>query len=75
MRERGSSVSRPHSFDTAGVEQPQHALPERSSHVLPAHNQEGERPSSFASSAITLTGLNVADGFDLEKTTRHIVRR
>ena len=36
---------------------------------------QNTRPASFASSAITLSGFNPVEGFDLDKTLRHIVRR
>jgi ATP-binding cassette subfamily G (WHITE) protein 2 (SNQ2) len=84
----GSSVSRVgvDYFDPAGVEELRRVLTERSNHDLQRvltgssipdvpHLEEKQDPTSLASSTITLAGLKVEDGFDLEKTVRHIVRK
>ncbi|RDB26892.1 Brefeldin A resistance protein [Hypsizygus marmoreus] len=56
------------SFDPTGVEELRRTLTQRS---IKAHNEKG----SFSSSGTTLTGINVEEDFDFEKTIRHIVRK
>jgi ATP-binding cassette, subfamily G (WHITE), member 2, SNQ2 len=87
---RGSSVSRVgvDYFDPAGVEELRRVLTQRSNHdlqrvltttsipdVARLRVPSEKRDLSAASSTITLTGLKVEDGLDLEKTVRHIVRK
>ena len=75
-------------FDPAGVEELRRVLTERSNHDLRHVLTESSIPDvprlesgeksdvpSPASSTITLTGLKMDGGFDLEKTVRSIVRK
>lgn len=59
-------------FDPEGVQELRRTMTQKSRNVPP---EEHSRPS-FASSAITLSGLAVGDGpFDFEKTLRHVIRK
>jgi hypothetical protein len=44
-------------------------------HDILEASSENIRPASFTSSAVTLSGFNAVDRFDLEKILRHIIRK
>jgi hypothetical protein len=67
-------VSGEESFDRVVVQELRRVITEESTHDL-REPPQNTRPASFASSAITLSGFNLVDGFDLDKTLRLVVKK